>query len=96
MRPKTLKEVDLAGRIKKATGGSNLKETGDFFGWEPRRVAKGRNDLTPEELLANGWTKDSLLDIAEAYDEIKRITPQNPSAAGRGKQLRELAARFVD
>ncbi len=96
MAPKTIKEVNLPGRIEKATGSPHLKETGDFFGWKPRHITKDIGDFTKEELLARGWTKESLLDVADAYNEIERITPNNPSAAGRAKQLRELAARFFD
>jgi hypothetical protein len=96
MTPKTIKDVDLPGRIEKATGSRNLKETGDFFGWRPRHITKDVGEFTKEELLAKGWSKESLLDIAQAYDDIKGITPDNPSAEGRAKQLRELAAKFFD
>jgi hypothetical protein len=83
--PQTLKEVDLPGRIR-AAGGASLKEAGEFFGWEPARVTKTAADFTKDQLLARGWTK-----VAEAYEHITRITPNNPSAAGRAAQLRELA-----
>jgi hypothetical protein len=88
--PQTLKEVDLPRRIR-AAGGSNLKEAGEFFGWEAARVTKTATDFTKDELLARGWTKERLLDVAEGYEHIVRITPNNPSAAGRAGQLRELA-----
>ena len=90
--PQTLKEVDLPGRIRAA--GSNLAETGEFFGWKPSQVIKGIGEFTKEELLAKGWTKERLLDVAEGYEYIARITPANPSAAGRAAQLRELATLF--
>jgi hypothetical protein len=89
--PQTLKEVDLPGRIRKA-GGSNLKEAGEFFGWEPGRVTKTPAVFTKDQLLARGWTKERLLEVAEGYDHVARITPNNPSAAGRAEQLRDLAA----
>ena len=88
--PQTLQEVDLPGRIR-AAGGTSLKEVGDFFGWEPGKVTKSTADFTKDQLLAKGWTKQRLLDVAQAYDDIARITPSNPSAAGRAAQLRELA-----
>ncbi len=91
--PQTLKEVDLPGRIR-AAGGANLKEAGEFFGWEPMRVTKTAADFTKEQLLAKGWTKDRLLDVAEGYEHIVRITPHNPSAAGRAAQPREIAKRL--
>jgi hypothetical protein len=88
--PQTIKEVDLPGRIR-AAGGSNLKEAGEFFGCEPARVTKTAADFTKDDLLAKGWTKERLLDVAEGYEHIARITPNNPSAAGRAGQLREIA-----
>jgi hypothetical protein len=89
----TLKEVDLPGRIRQA-GGAGLKEAGEFFGWKARSVTKGPADFTKEQLLAKGWTKARLLDVAEGYEHIARITPKNPSAAGRAAQLREIAKLF--
>jgi len=88
--PQTLKEVDLSGRIR-AAGGSSLKEAGEFFGWEPARITRAPTDFTKDQLLARGWTKERLLDVAEGYEHIARITPNNPSAAGRAAQLREIA-----
>lgn len=88
--PRTLKEVDLRGRIR-AAGGSSLQEAGEFFGWEPGRVTKTPAEFTKDQLLARGWTKQRLLEVAEGYDHIARITPNNPSAAGRAAQLRDLA-----
>jgi hypothetical protein len=88
--PQTLKDVDLPGRIR-AAGGASLKEAGEFFGWEPARVTKTAADFTKDQLLAKGWTKERLVDVAEGYEHISRITPSNPSAAGRAKQLREIA-----
>jgi hypothetical protein len=91
--PQTLKEVDLPGRIR-AAGGASLKEAGEFFGWEPVRVTKSAADFTRDQLLARGWTKERLLDVAWGYEHIARITPNNPSATGRAAQLRELAKRL--
>jgi hypothetical protein len=91
--PRTLKEVDLPGRIR-AAGGASLKEAGEFFGWEPASVTKSSADFTRDQLLARGWTKERLLDVAEGYEYIARITPNNPSAAGRAGQLREIAKRL--
>jgi hypothetical protein len=91
--PLTLREVDLGTRVR-AAGGANLREAGEFFGWKPSRVMKGIGDFTREQLVAKGWTKDRLLDVAEAYEQISRITPDNPSAAGRAAQLREIAGLF--
>ncbi len=88
--PQTLKAVDLPGRIR-AAGGASLKEAGEFFGWEPARVTKTAADFTKDQLLSRGWTRQGLLDVAEGYEHIARITPTNPSAAGRAAQLREIA-----
>ncbi len=91
--PQTLKEVDLPGRIR-AAGGASLKDAGEFFGWQPARITKTVADFTKHELLARGWTKDRLLDVAEGYEHIARISPNNPSAAGRAAQLRAIAKLF--
>jgi len=85
-----LKDVDLPRRIR-AAGGASLKAAGEFFGWEPARITKAPGDFTKDELLARGWTKERLVDVADAYEDIARITPGNPSAAGRARQLREIA-----
>jgi hypothetical protein len=91
--PQTLKEVDLPGRIR-AAGGTSLKEAGEFFGWEAAKIIKAASDFTKEQLLTRGWTKERLLEVAEGYEHIARITPKNPSAAGRAAQLREIARRL--
>jgi hypothetical protein len=91
--PQTLKEVDLPRRIR-AAGGASLKEAGEFFGWEPTKVTKAPADFTKDQLLTRGWTKERLLDVAEGCEHVTRITPNNPSAAGRAGQLRELAKLF--
>jgi len=89
----TFKEVDLPGRIRQA-GGATLKEAGEFFGWKPRSVTKSAADFTKVQLLAKGWTKNRLLNVAEGYEHIARITPRNPSAVGRAAQIREIAKLF--
>ncbi len=91
--PQTIPEVNLAGRIR-AVGGSSLKQAGEFFGWQRGHVTKGPADFTRESLLAKGWTKERLLEVAEAYKHIARITPGNPSAAGRAAQLQEIIAKL--
>jgi hypothetical protein len=88
--PRTLRQVNLPGRIR-AAGGTSLKEAGEFFGWEPTRVTKTAADFTKDQLLAKGWTKERLLQVAEGYEHIARITPNNPSAAARAAQLRDIA-----
>ena len=91
--PETLREVDLKSRIRRA-GHADLKEVGEFFGWEPTRVSKAIEDFTVEQLSQDGWTEQRLLDVAEGYEHIARLTPGNPSAAGRAEQLRALAELF--
>ena len=91
--PQTLSEVGLPARIR-AAGGASLREAGEFFGWKPSHVTKGPADFTKESLLGKGWTRERLLDVAEGYEHIARITPGNPSAAGRASQLRDIAARI--
>jgi hypothetical protein len=91
--PMTLKEVDLPGRIRQA-GGATLKEAGEFFGWRSRSVTKTAGDFTKDQLLTRGWTKERLLNVANGYELIARITPANPSATGRAAQLRDIAKQF--
>jgi hypothetical protein len=91
--PQTIRDVDLPGRIR-AAGGASLREAGRFFGWQSRTVNKTAADFTEDELLVKGWTRDQLLDVADGYDHIARITPNNPSAALRAAQLREIAKLF--
>jgi hypothetical protein len=91
--PQTLKDVDLPGRVR-AAGGSSLKDAGEFFGWRARTVTKTAADFTKEQLLARGWTKARLQNVAEGYEHIARITPKNPSAAARAAQLRDIAELF--
>jgi hypothetical protein len=88
--PQTIREVNLPGRIR-AAGGASLKKAGEFFGWEPGRVTKTAAEFTKDELLARGWTKERLLNVAEGYEHISRITPGNRSAPGRAAQLRQIA-----
>jgi len=92
--PRTLREVDLPSRIR-AAGGKSLKVAGVFFGWEPGRVIKSADEFSIDLLLRHGWTRQRLMDVADADEQIARITPENPSASGRAAQLRELAELFV-
>lgn len=75
--PQTIREVNLPERIRAASG-ANLKEAGDFFGWEPARVTESAADFTKDQLLARGWTKDRLLDVAEGYEHILPLTTRVP------------------
>jgi hypothetical protein len=90
--PQTLPEVKLVERI--GASGMTPRQAGDFFGWEKARVSKGIGDFTKDQLLAKGWTKERLINVAQGYEDIARITPDNPSAASRVAQLRELAGLF--
>jgi hypothetical protein len=53
-------------------------------------------DFTREQLLARGWTKERLLEVAQKYEWIEILTPGggNPSAAGRAAQLREIVKQL--
>jgi RHS repeat-associated protein len=93
--PKTLREVDLTSRVK-AAGGRGMAEEGDFFGWETGRVSKTAKDFSKEGLLSRGWTRERLSSVAEGYEHIARITPNNPSAAGRAQQIRDIIKRLFD
>ena len=92
--PKSLGQVNLKGTIQGY--GMTLAEEGKFFGWNPSSVSKSASDFTKEQLLARGWTKERLLEVAEKYEWINKLTPGhgNPSAAGRAAQLRELVEKL--
>ena len=87
--PATLKEVGLPARIN-AAGGRGLAEEGTFFGWKGGHVTRQASDFTKDELIKRGWTKEVLESVAAGYEHIARITPANPSAAGRAAQLRKI------
>ena len=72
----------------------DLNAAGTLFGWETGRNTKTAADFKPHQLLARGWTKDLLLEVADAYDQIAIITPSNRSAKPRADQLREIAKVF--
>jgi hypothetical protein len=91
----TLKEIGLKERIARANGATPA-DAGKFFGWEPTRITKDPADFTQQELLERGWTKNVLDDVAEGYELITAITPTNPSAAGRAKQLRDIAQQCFE
>jgi len=90
--PSTLKEVNLKGIIKGY--GMVLADEGDFFGWTPTIVTKSARDFTRDGLLARGWTRERVEQVAIAYENIARITPTNPSAANRAVQFRDILDRF--
>ena len=62
----------------------------------PSNTEKSRETLPDSLLLARGWTKERLLEVAEKYEWINKLTPGhgNPSAAGRAAQLRELVEKL--
>lgn len=90
--PRTIGEVNLKGLIQGF--GKSLADEGKFFGWGPSKITKSISDFTKDGLLKAGWTKERLSQVAEAYEHITRITPSNPSAAGRAAQLRELIEKL--
>ena len=89
--PRTLREVNLKGLFQKF--GKNLADEGRFFGWTRSTITKASGEFTKQGLLARGWTKSRLEAIAKAYEQIARITPDNPSAAVRAVQLRRIIAK---
>ena len=92
--PKTIGEINLKGTMKGY--GMTLADEGKFFGWKPSSVSKSATDFTKEQLLGRGWTKERLLEIAEKYEWLHKLTPGsgNPSAAGRAAQLREILEKL--
>lgn len=92
--PKSLGEVNLKGTFQGY--GMKLADEGKFFGWNPSSVSKSASDFTKEQLLARGWTKERLLEVAEKYEWINKLTAghRNPSAAGRAAQLREIVEKL--
>ena len=91
--PNTPGGLGLKDIIKQASGWSPGK-AGDYFGWVGRGVTKSAKDFTKADLLKNGFTKDALEKMAEAYEAIAKMSSStgnlNPSAASRAAQLREI------
>jgi hypothetical protein len=67
---------------------------GEFFGWKGGHVTKGAADFTKDQLVGNGFSKEVLEQMAEAYEAIAKQASGkgnfNPSAPSRAAQLREL------
>ena len=77
----------------------SLREAGQFFGWKNDGVIKKAADFTKEELIAKGFTKEVLEQMAEIYESIAKLTSDrtgltNNNAPIRAKQLREILKRL--
>jgi RHS repeat-associated protein len=74
-------ETGLAQFLNKMAGSN--KAAAKFFGWgNGEAITKTLADFTKEELIANGWTKETLVKMARLYnDEI--VKSQLRSAIGR-------------
>ena len=70
------------------------KQAGEFFGWGKDGKVTNTAKLTREQLEKAGWTKETLDSVAEGYEQTAKHFPKNPSAAARGKQLRDLSSLF--
>jgi hypothetical protein len=85
---------DASVQITAKTTGQLIKDVGKFFGWGPSTITKSIGDFSKDALLKAGWTRERLLNVAKGYEEVIKITPKNPSAAGRAEQLKDLSKLF--
>ena len=91
----TLNSMDDVAALMKANlpKGMTPKQFGEVLRWgrgsAPARQRKA--SLTAEELRQAGITAEMANNWAAAYDAVVRLTPQNPSAAGRADLLRHAA-----
>jgi hypothetical protein len=76
--------------------GMTPKEFGEVMQWgKGSASARAREaSLTADELQRAGITADMAANWAAAYEAVVRLTPRNPSAAGRADLMR-LAARLL-
>ncbi len=90
----SLGEAQIAGTFHGI--GKTAREMGSFFGWRGSQALPVSN-FTRQGLLQQGLTRDSLLRIANGYDEIARNTTSavgRASATARATQIRGLLTRF--
>ena len=76
--------------------GTTTKAAGEFFGWGNKtELLKSLSDFSTKELLANGWTRENLIKLANAYgDQVTRAVQKgfdNPAARVRAQQAIDLA-----
>ena len=79
--------------------GTTSKAAGNFFGWGNRTtLSKSLSDFSRESLLANGWTRENLIRLANAYNDqvVKAVQKglDNPAARARSQQAMDLANKF--
>ena len=73
--------------------GLTIAEFGKLLGWgNGNEMARARmENLTVEELEAIGLQAEQAANWAIAYESVVRLTPNNPSAAGRADLMRHAA-----
>jgi len=83
----------LAEKIK--ASGMSTRQAGEFFGWgRGAEITKPLSAFSRESLEAAGWTRETLSEVANAYREISKITPNNPAAPVRAQQIESLLELF--
>jgi len=87
--PQKLSEVRMHDRLL-AGGAASIAAVGKFFGWDGVLVISP-DEFSADMLAKHGWTREKLTELAEGYEHVSRITPDNTSAVTRAIQLREIA-----
>mgnify|MGYP000597034603 CR=1 FL=1 len=91
--PRTITEVELPRRLT-AAGAQDHRQVSKFFGWNIQQAVRDPAEFSLEMLSVEGWTQSRLLELAEGYEHVSRITPENPSAWPRAVQLRQIAGLY--
>lgn len=81
--------LGLTQQISRATG-MTPAAAGEYFGWVGRIVTKDATMFSKADLVARGFTRPVLQNMAWIYQRVTQLTPANPSAASRAQQLREI------
>ena len=85
--------IGLSNKIR--ASGMTPDQARQFFGWgSGANITKPLAAFSRASLEAAGWTKARLSEVAKAYREIAKITPDNPAAPVRAQQLESLLKLF--
>jgi RHS repeat-associated protein len=87
-------------KIIEEASGMSTAQAGKYFGWLPEKVTKVASEFTKSDLVAKGFTRDVLIKMAQAYEQIASVVSNkgntNPSAPGRAEQLYEIVKQVFD
>lgn len=75
--------------------GYGTKGAEKYFGWQGKQIVKSLSDFSKKKLIKDGWSKDMLRRLANAYnDQIRNGGKVNPVAIIRRDQIIAILRRF--